>query len=163
MKITLFIGSLFGGGAERVACNLANHLVKKGYEVDILTMSESKEHYFLESGVSNTVLLLDIEKESILINNLKRWLRFREYLKTKKSDYYVVMLPLTTIMLLFFKKVAGRPIIAAERADPKKYSIVKRLLLKSLAPRASKFVFQTEEARRWYGSSVKKKECCYYT
>ena len=32
-KITLFIGSLTGGGAERVTCNLANYLFKKGYDV----------------------------------------------------------------------------------------------------------------------------------
>ena len=42
-RITLFIGSLSGGGAERVTCNLANYLNEKGYSVDVLTMSISTD------------------------------------------------------------------------------------------------------------------------
>lgn len=39
MRITLLIGSLTGGGAERVVCHLANYLAKQQHIVEILTVS----------------------------------------------------------------------------------------------------------------------------
>ena len=50
-KITLLIGSLSGGGAERVTCNLANYLSKNGFNVDILTLSNKNDSYRLIEGV----------------------------------------------------------------------------------------------------------------
>ena len=41
--IILFIGSLTIGGAERVAVNLANQLVKNGHQVKVLTVTEDGE------------------------------------------------------------------------------------------------------------------------
>ena len=41
MKIAIFISALSGGGAERVACNLANFLSAKGIDIDMLTMGEA--------------------------------------------------------------------------------------------------------------------------
>ena len=38
MRITLLIGSLTGGGAERVVCHLANYLAKQQHIVEILTV-----------------------------------------------------------------------------------------------------------------------------
>ena len=49
MKITLLIGSLAGGGAERVVCNLANYLVEKGHEVTVLTVSDQQTYEIKES------------------------------------------------------------------------------------------------------------------
>ena len=40
MKVTLVISKLSGGGAERVACNLANHFARAGWEVGMLTFDE---------------------------------------------------------------------------------------------------------------------------
>lgn len=40
MRITLLIGSLTGGGAERVVCHLANYLAKQQHIVEILTVSD---------------------------------------------------------------------------------------------------------------------------
>ena len=57
MKLTLFINSLYGGGAERVTCNLASYLAKKGHEVEILTMSATEKSYELDKRVSVSTLL----------------------------------------------------------------------------------------------------------
>jgi len=40
MRITLVIGSLLGGGAERTCVNLANAWVERGYAVTLLTISQ---------------------------------------------------------------------------------------------------------------------------
>src|ERR1044072_6426942 len=41
MRITLVIGGLAGGGAERVCVNLANAWVERGHHVTILTVSQN--------------------------------------------------------------------------------------------------------------------------
>lgn len=155
MKITLFIGGLYGGGAERVMCNLANFLFRKGHEVDILTMSESKKHYTLEKGIHNSILLEDSERRNKLSDSFKRYFRLKRYIKREKTDCYVVMLPITTILLLLLTNNKTAPVIVSERADPSKYSRIIQFLLKKLAHRARKFVFQTETVKEWYNGFVK--------
>ena len=154
MNITLFIGSLYGGGAERVVCNLANYLQRKGHIVDILTMAESKRNYGLDENVHNTVLLREADRKNMFFNLIKRWKELKKYLKESNTDCYVVLLPITTIMLLLGKKYTNACIIAAERNDPSRYSKWKQLMLRSLAKRADGFIFQTQEIRNWYGQSV---------
>lgn len=155
MKITLFIGSLYGGGAERVACNLANYLSNIGHTVNIITMAESKQSYGLSNKVCNIILLKNVERKNTIFNFIIRWNRLKTILKNNNTDCYVVLLPVTTIMLLLLKKKTNAPVIAAERVDPSQYSHLKKKALKILAKRADKFIFQTNEIRNWYGSSVK--------
>ena len=155
MRITLFISSLYGGGAERVTCNLANYLVQHGYVVDILTMAETAESYELDRHVSVVSLLPIIGRKNKLWNTLVRFPRLWRYMRTHQQDAYVVMLPVTTIMLLFFRKLTKAKVVAAERVDPAVYPLWMGKSLKLLAKRADAFVFQTEEAKAWYGESVR--------
>lgn len=41
MNVTIFIGALSRGGAERVVYNLANHLAIWGHQIEILSMAET--------------------------------------------------------------------------------------------------------------------------
>ena len=95
MRITLFISALSGGGAERVTCNLANHLAGFGHEVEVLTMSEAEAAEPLRQGVKHVPLLKNCERGNMLIGNAKRIARLARYMKTQKVDAYVVMLPVT--------------------------------------------------------------------
>ena len=154
MKITLFIGGLTNGGAERVTCNLANYLVQHGHQVDILTMSESAS-YPLDERVTRSVLLKDSERKGLIKNTLKRRSRLKQYLKTNQCDCYIVMLPVTTIFLLSMYKHTQAPIIASERSYPAVLSLImQRLLLLLLCKRAKGWVFQTPQAREWYGRAT---------
>lgn len=155
MKVTFYIGSLYGGGAERVTCCLANYFADKDYDVDILTMAESKESYELDRKVSNTILLKNSDRKNKARDFFHRWRGLVKYLRESDTDVFVVMLPVTTIMLLLLKDLTTKPIIAAERADPSSYSFIKQKLLRLLASRADKYVFQTDEIRKWYGDHVK--------
>lgn len=156
MKITLFIGSLYGGGAERVSCNLANYLVQKGHQVEILTMSETEETYELDKQVIIKTLLPLSKRKNRLWNMVVRFPKFCSYLKTNKNDVYIVMLPKTTIMLLLFRWLTNAKIIAAERADPAAYPPIIAKLLKTCSSKADGFVFQTDEALAWYGKRLRK-------
>lgn len=155
MKITLFIGSLYGGGAERVTCNLASYLIQHGNQVEILTMSETEKSYELDKKVSVRTLLSLKERRNTVMNTLIRMPRFWRYLKVSDSDAYIVMLPKTTIMLLMFRWLTKAKVIAAERVDPASYSKRISKLLKKYAKRADGWVFQTEDARKWYGDTIR--------
>lgn len=154
MKITVFINSLYGGGAERVACNLANYLSRKGHNVEILTMSETERTYGLDEDVKVIHLLRLNERRSKKWNVIVRMPRFWKYLLLDHRDVYVVMLPTTTIMLLMFKWMFKARVIAAERVDPSIYPEKLAEKLRKYARKADGYVFQTEEEMLWYGSSV---------
>ena len=155
MKISFFIGSLYGGGAERVTCNLASYLVQQGYQVEILTMSETERIYELDKRVTLSTLLPLADRKGKKWNTLVRIPRFLKYIKTTQTDAYIVMLPKTIIMMLAFRKWIKAKIIAAERNDPNQYKGMLGLLLKKFASRADSWVFQTADAIKWYSDDIK--------
>lgn len=154
MKITFFIGGLSGGGAERVTCNLASYLARKGHDIVILTMSDDTATYALDDHVLRVPLLKYSERKGLLYNSFLRIKRLITHLRKDKVDAYVVMLPVTTILLLRLSWITKSKIIAAERVDPSNYPSGKQKQLKSLAPKADGWVFQTEEERAWYGETT---------
>lgn len=154
MKLTLFIGSLSRGGAERCACNLSSFLVQNGHEVEILTVSEVTEPYKLDSAVKVQTLLYINERKNAIWNTVLRFMRFCLYLIRTKNDAYIVLLPRTTIMLLAFKWLTKAKIIISERANPYSYKPMLAFFLKSLSRMADGYVFQTECARDWYANVV---------
>lgn len=155
MKITIFISALSGGGAERVTCNLANHLCDFGHDIEILTMGDTVAAEPLRDGIKYSPLLPNEERNNALVNNAKRILRLRRYMKKQNVDAYVVMLPVTTELILRFSNLTKAPIIVSERADPKVYSPKTQKKLQKLTSRASGFVFQTEDAKAWYEPYLK--------
>lgn len=154
MNIAFFIGSLGGGGAERVVCNLSNHLIRKGHKIEILTMSDANAGYELDEAVKKTCLLNANERKNIIVDNSLRVIRFIKHMKSNCADCYVVMLPETTILMLLFRKCTKAKVVAAERVDPNSYSWIKKSLIKKIAHNADRWVFQTEDIKKWYKNVV---------
>ena len=150
MKISFFIGGLSGGGAERVTCNLANYMRNAGHEVTIVTMADDAPSYFLEYDIKRVILLKTEERSNIVSNSLRRLFRFYKHLHNNTTDVFVVMLPITTIMLLFMKRYTSAKVIAAERSYPSIYTPRVQNLLRKLAKRADGWVFQTPGQQEWY-------------
>jgi glycosyltransferase involved in cell wall biosynthesis len=154
----MFIGSLTGGGAERVICNLANFLIEKGHQATIITNVEADGFYAPDSRIGRYVLLYDKERKNPLFNFLHCMKRLKKYVTENSSDHYVVFLPLTTVMLLSLrKKISGR-ILVSERGDPEQNSKLMKFFLKKWISRADGVVFQTEVAKAWYEPYLKKAE-----
>ena len=86
MRITLLISALSGGGAERVTCNLANHLSDFGHNVEILTMGDTTAAESLRKNIKYSPLLTNNERRNAIINNAKRILRLCKYMKTRCVD-----------------------------------------------------------------------------
>lgn len=151
MKVTIFIGGLSNGGAERVACNLANYLYSKGHEITLLSVAEEEKSYFISEGVEVIHLLRLFERKNFFLNNILRMWRYFRYLLTEKPDVYVVMLPVTIDLLLKTRFLTKSKVIAAERANPDDYSVRTQNKLKKSARKADGWVFQTDEQKEWYG------------
>lgn len=152
MNLTIFIGGLSGGGAERVVCNLSNYLSER-HNITILTMSDNKPAYKLNDNIERVALLRKDESNNFFTQNIKRILRFRQYIKKSLADVYLVMLPITTIIILYHRKLIKVPIIVSERCDPQaryETSKLKKFFMKKLYPKADGFVFQTEDAMKYY-------------
>ena len=156
MKITFFIGGLYGGGAERVTCNLANMFSDKGYDVDLISMTEEKKTYYISDTVCVKYLISEKERKGKLWNFFLRYIRLKNYVKHNNPDAYVVMLPITTIMLLSLKRFIKVPIIVSERADPNFYSGPIKYLLRKMSGRATRYVFQTHTIESWYIDFINK-------
>jgi len=158
MKISMFIGSLTGGGAERVICNLANFLTEKGHQVTIITNVETDGFYEPDTRIGRYVLLYDNERKNPLFNFLHCMKRLKKYVTENSSDHYVVFLPLTTVMLLSLRRRISGRILVSERCDPEKNSKLMKFLLKKWIDRANGVVFQTDVAKAWYEPYLKKAE-----
>lgn len=150
MNITIFIGGISGGGAERVACNLAIYLSKQNHCVTLLTMSETANVYGVHSEVTLVSLLKESERSNKIRDNCLRYMRLKNYVNEHSFDTYVVMLPITISLLLHFRKSIKGKIIASERNDPLSNSRLSKFLMKHYAERADAWVFQTEDAAKWY-------------
>ena len=156
MKLTIFIGGLSGGGAERVVCNLANYMINHGHKVDILNMTEDTPAYELNSEVTRYCLKKKGEELGKISSLTTRIKRLKKYIKSNNTDCYLVFLPITTILLFIFKRLIKVPIIASERANPESYSKSIQCFLKKCAESADGYVFQTEDAQKWYADSCRK-------
>lgn len=51
MKLLFFIGSMKGGGAERVMAVLTDELAKRGHDITLVTMSSYPSYYKLNKDV----------------------------------------------------------------------------------------------------------------
>lgn len=154
MKIRIFIGGLSGGGAERVCCNIANFLADKNHEVEIVTMADDKATYGLSSKVHRMILLSESERKGFIYNSVVRYKRLKECVRNTKCNVYIVMLPITILLLISLKRFTKAKIIASERNMPTLYPKWQQIAMKWIASKVDGWVFQTEEQKEWYGNHL---------
>lgn len=154
MKIRIFIGGLSGGGAERVCCNIANFLADKNHEVEIVTMADDKATYGLSSKVHRMILLSESERKGFIYNSVVRYKRLKECVRNTKCNVYIVMLPITILLLISLKRCTKAKIIASERNMPTLYPKWQQIAMKWIASKVDGWVFQTEEQKEWYGNHL---------
>ena len=152
MRISILIGGLSGGGAERVVSNLSNFLSGK-HDVTILTMTEDKPAYFIDEKVSLKYLIKKDENSNFIKKNMLRYKNLREYVLTQQVDAFLVFLPVTTNLLLSLRRLIKVPVIVSERGDPiYRYnsSLIHKLCMRFLYIKADSFVFQTDDSKEFY-------------
>lgn len=152
MNVSIFIGSLIGGGAERVTCNLANYLIRNGHNVNVIVMSQTSTSYPLSEKVQIFPLLYLNENRSSFSRFFLRIKRFKTILRQNDADVYIVMLPITIILFLLYSNLTKAKVIITERNTPLSYSKLLQYALRRLTPKADLCICQTKNIQEWYNS-----------
>ncbi len=158
MKILFCLGSMNKGGAERVVANLSN-LFSQKYDVSIVITSSDLSAYSLSDNIR--LYHLDDKKnnDNFIAKNIKRSIKLRKILKDIKPDIILSFLPEPTFRLMVSKIFIKMKVIISVRNDPNiEYNnFVKKLLVKLLYSKADGFVFQTEDAKKWFSNKIQSK------
>lgn len=122
MRITLVSNSLSCGGAERVLVLLTTAFLKKGHQVNVVTLSKvESDFYKLPDRVNR--LALNIVKNSpsplhALWNNIDRLFVLRSAICSTQPDIVISFLDRVNILTLIALLKTKYPVIATEHCDP---------------------------------------------
>jgi glycosyltransferase involved in cell wall biosynthesis len=178
MRITLVISSLTGGGAERVATNMANYWAAKGWAITILTDSQGsrpRAYNLLPQVVhrdlgpfpdasrripdSETVIalrqLMNIASRServVVLSELDLVARLRHAIKDTHPQAVISFIDLTNVRVLLATAGLDVPVIVSEHCDPNCNNIGQgmELLRRRLYPGARCLVALTDEAMSFF-------------
>ncbi len=158
MRILFTIGTLGGGGAERNVSLLANGLVRKGYEVGILTVWGDEQVYDLDKRV--TYMPLNPVGNNKLRRFLKQLFGIRPAIRKYKPDLVISFLADVNACVLLMSRFMKCKVIVSERNDPHIDPTIQvfRILRKIMYPFADGYVFQTPDARDYFSKTIKHKQ-----
>ena len=144
----LLLGAFSWGGAERVMCSLANHLSKDN-NVILVLLTQKNRTYELNSDIKCI--------NGINWNNeLHGIFQLRKIIKQNNPDLiisFITHVNIAAILASLFLKI---PIIISERNDPSKSAttFLRKILRKITYPMASGFVFQTDDAKKYFSKKI---------
>lgn len=154
MKITFFVGSTTGGGAEHVICELASYLVEQGHAATILTVTNTKRSYLTNVKVKINTLDLEKKIKTNFVRVMIKMLKLCIFILKNKTDIYVVFLPDTIKALMLFRHIIKVPIVVSERNNPNSYTKkIQRQMIRAFS-KADGTVFQTIDAFNYYSKNI---------
>lgn len=152
-RLVFFIGSMGNGGAQRVVAYITDALVKKKYEITILSYYDEEPSYYISPYVN----LKSVVKENgnSVLKNIN-WIR--RYFK-KNADVIISFLAPFNIIAIISSLGIGVPIIVADRNDPRfvPENRTQRMLRNTLYEFANSVIVQTTHNRDYFSRSIKKK------
>ncbi len=157
MRILFNISTLTGGGAARVMSCLANQFVENGDEVGFITsyIETEKGEYRLDERVKR--FSLSDKKAGTVEKNLQWPRRIGKICREFKPDVAVSFLIQPNFRFLIGTPKNKFARVVSVRVDPRiEYrSKRNRAIAKFLYKRVDGIIFQTEEARRFFGNKIK--------
>lgn len=158
-KILLAIGSLTGGGAERVVSVWANQLSRKGYEVSVLVYGRSEGEYPIDNSV-NIVSIAPTNSQFLKLSYFERLKRMRTSIKGIAPDITINFLPRMQIWMMFATFGMKLKRVETVRVSPWvicRNSKLEKFLWKNCFPKADKVIVQTAEQADFFSKKVQKK------
>ena len=146
MRITLVIGSLRGGGAERTCVNLANAWAERGFSVNLLTISQGPgpSAYAVDPRVKRSDVgkpriprAVEMNHDSIapvvhglqrsgcltLIGQIGLIMMLKHAILKTKPDIVVPVIDMTNVRVLAAMQGTGVPVIACEQTDSSRITL----------------------------------------
>lgn len=154
MKIAFVIGSLAGGGAERVVSVLASRLAKQGHEVSVSLLASAEKGYDLDDAVH----IIDCSQKFSVkgISFLQRVRLLHDALRKTGAEVcvsFTVAVNLYAVLACIGLKCQ---LVLAERNDPRFDPVGRgaRFLRRLLYPLADRYVFQTEGEKVFFSKRI---------
>lgn len=157
MKIAFVVGSLAGGGAERVVAELCSELAKGQHEVSVVLIASNRCTYDIDKRVQ----VVDCTKTDFVrgLSFFNRVKNIRKALAELEADIcvsFTVAVNLYSILACAFTRCK---LILAERNDPRfdPTSKLSRLMRRVLYPFADAYVFQTDGEKEFFSRRIQKR------
>lgn len=154
MKISFVIGSITGGGAERVISVLANSFSSRGHDVSILAIIEDNVGYELDSNIK---YYANQSKESKKLKRIKvRYNFLKKNIEKINPDIIVSFTTEINIYTLIANLRLNAKTIISERNDPQRDppSKITRIIRNLVYNLSNGYVFQTEDAKEYFSKSI---------
>jgi glycosyltransferase involved in cell wall biosynthesis len=155
MHLLGLIYSLDVGGAERVTANLANQWADRGWQITIVTLTDSnRDFYALRPAVRRIGLGLARESGNTLAaigHNLRRIQALRKLLVQEQPDVAFGMMSTASCLLALAARGTGIPVVGSEHTWPPKMP-VRRMwagLRRISYPWLAAVVTQTTQGAQW--------------
>jgi GalNAc-alpha-(1->4)-GalNAc-alpha-(1->3)-diNAcBac-PP-undecaprenol alpha-1,4-N-acetyl-D-galactosaminyltransferase len=161
-RLTLVIGSLGSGGAERVLTILANVWAARGDAVTLVTLDRETPFYPLDERVAYRplgVAGLSSGVTAAIVNNVRRIRALREAVRESGPDVVVSFIETTNVLTLLATRGLNIPVIVSERSDPAHFPTGRAIgvLRRWLYPRADVVIVQTVGAGRFFSPRVQRR------
>ncbi len=162
IRLTVVIGSLRGGGAERVLTVLANAWAGRGDAVTILTLDGEKPFHPLAEGVTHEALgVAGVSHGTVsaIRNNLHRAASLRRAIRRGEPGRVISFIESANVLTLVATRGLNVPVIVSERSDPAHFPTRRAVgfLRRVLYPLADAVVVQTGGAARFFPRRVLKR------
>ena len=157
MRILFIAAGLAGGGAERVVSELATNFSENGNDVSIVIIGSNKRSYYIPDDVK----VFDCTKKYSLhgISFLRRVRQVHKIVRDISPDVCISFNTNVNIYAILSCIGVSCRLVISERNDPVSYptSRFARMIRSILYPKADLFVFQTEEAKRFFSKKIQKR------
>ncbi|MBE6601951.1 MAG: glycosyltransferase family 4 protein [Ruminococcaceae bacterium] len=157
-RILIAIGTLGGGGAERVVSVWTKKLIEQGYDVHLLIHGRTDNEYEIpESAVIHPIAATP--KDYAAIPYLKRLKKTREIVKSINPDLLFSFLPTIQIWMMF--ATIGLKLYRVETVRNSPWHEITdkkvKFLWKKCFKRCNAFIVQTPEQQTFFSEKVAKK------
>ncbi len=154
-SILIFLGSLTGGGAERVAVTLAGFLANdESFDVTLVTLdSKNRDFYTLDKAVKRIAMDMGGETSGLIkfTSNIRRVMGFRTVLNNERPDLIIAFMTRYAVIALLASMFMKIKIIVSERNYPphRKNHGMWEVLRKYVYRYADLHIVQTELIAEW--------------
>lgn len=158
-RVLIFIHSLHGGGAERVAADLSAHWVEQGREVMLVTQAPADgDVYTLDPRVQRRVLNTVGEGGGLrgVLANVRRVAALRALIKSFRPDIVLGMMTTASVLAVIAARGLRCRVIATEHTHPPSQTLsgMWQRLRRLTYPRAARVVALTRGTADWLDTHV---------